>query len=63
MKYLLEDIDHEEWGLEIDDPLFIQNFESLLEKLISEKSQSYDQIDKIQENIWQQTNKNFLSLR
>ncbi len=63
MKYLLEDIDHEEWGLEIDDSQFIQNFERLLEKLISEKSQSYEQIDKIQENIWKQTNKNFLSLK
>ena len=62
MRYLLEDINQVKWGIEIDDPSFLEKFKSLLNKLETNRSDVYEKIDIAQENIWSKTKDNFKKL-
>lgn len=65
MRFFLEDINHPEWGVEIDDPNLLNKLEVFLSDLeVGERRDSiHQQIARAQETVWQETQVNFESIR
>lgn len=59
MKFLLEDIEQRNWGIELDSPHFLTDFREIITYLSENKDKIYKRLDSIQEKIWQKTSENF----
>ena len=63
MRFLLDDINQGSWGLEIDDPLFQERWESLLDEFCERRLSTYETLDSVQSDIWKKTKSNFEILK
>ena len=59
MKFLLEDIKQENWGIELENPNFLEIFQERINYLSDSKDDIYSRLDSIQGMIWQKTCENF----
>ena len=59
MRFLLEDIDRLEWGVEIDSPDLKNNLVSALARVESEKESVDASIANAQSKVWEETLTNF----
>lgn len=59
MRYLLEDIDRTNWGVEVDSPDYIERVERALFLLENDREAVHSDLAIAQQKVWEETNSNF----